>query len=149
MKVDGEKEKKMWKIKKILLFHHFTLKISDRGDLFSIPWTTYSRKFLPNSVNHDQDWIPIKITPNFLNKLLPSGHRRRFWTCKESAHAKWLWNIWLEIIPLQTKLFTFFSEFAMRKLPAEARSSLLAHDCITRTKPLDASYQEITQIYIR
>ena len=37
MKMDGEKEKKCEKLKRILLFHHFTLKISDRGDLFSIP----------------------------------------------------------------------------------------------------------------
>ena len=75
MKMDGEKEKKMWKIKKILLFHHFTLKISDRGDLFSIPWTAYFNKFLPNSVNHDQDWMPIKFNPNLLNKLHPSRDR--------------------------------------------------------------------------
>ena len=72
MKVDGEKEKKMWKIKKILLFHHFTPKISDQGDLFSIPLTAYFNKFLPNSVNHDQDWMAIKSNPNLLNKLHPT-----------------------------------------------------------------------------
>ena len=55
MKMDGEKKKQNVKNKNKLLFHHFTLKISDQGDLFSIPQTTYSNKYLPNSVNHDQD----------------------------------------------------------------------------------------------
>ena len=55
MKMDGEKKKKNVKDKNKLLFHHFTLKISDQGDLFSIPRTTFSGKFHPNSVNHDQD----------------------------------------------------------------------------------------------
>ena len=50
-----KREKKCEKLKRKLLFYHFTLEISDRGDLFSIPCTAYFGKFLPNSVNHDQD----------------------------------------------------------------------------------------------
>ena len=68
-------KEKTWKIKQILLSHHFTLKISDRGDLFSIPWTTYFSKVLPNSVNHGQDWMPIKFNPNLMNKLHPNVHK--------------------------------------------------------------------------
>ena len=37
MKMDGKKKKKCEKFKKILLFHHFTPEISDRGDLLPIP----------------------------------------------------------------------------------------------------------------
>ena len=69
MKMDGEK---MWKMKRILLFSNFTLKISDQGDLFSIPWTPFLSKFLPNSVNYDQDWMAIKFNPNLMNKLHPN-----------------------------------------------------------------------------
>ena len=72
MKMDGEKKKKMWKMKIKFLFHHFTLKISDLGNLFSIPWTAYFNKFLPNSVNHDQDWMPIKLNLNLMIKLHPN-----------------------------------------------------------------------------
>ena len=68
----GKKRKKCEKLKKILLFHHFTPEISDRGDLLPIPWTAYFRKFLPNSVNHDQDWMSIIFNPNMMNKLHPS-----------------------------------------------------------------------------
>ena len=74
-----KKRKKMWKKKKILLCHRFTLKISDRGDLFSIPWTTFLCKYLPNSVNHDQDWMAIKFNSNLLNKLHPNLHISGGW----------------------------------------------------------------------
>ena len=62
----------MWKMKRILLFSNFTLKIYDWGDLFSISWTPYLSKFLPNSVNYDQDWMAIKFNPNLMNKLHPN-----------------------------------------------------------------------------
>ena len=55
MKMDGKKRKKCEKLKKILLFHHFTLEIFYRGDLLPIPYTAYFSRFLPNSVNHDQN----------------------------------------------------------------------------------------------
>ena len=94
MKMDGEKEKKMWQI---LLFHHFTPKISDRGDLLPIPWTAYFRKFLPNSVNHDQDWMSIIFNPNMMNKLHPTAdsiqHTPNFYRIKQA-----LINAFLQVI---------------------------------------------------
>ena len=70
---DGwRKREKMWKIKKnIIISSFYPENFWPRGP-FSIPWTAYFNKFLPNLVNHDQDWMSIKFNPLiFVVELVP------------------------------------------------------------------------------
>ena len=72
--MDGEKKKKCEKLKKVIIFHHFTLEIFDWGVFLPITKTPkYSTKVL-NSVNDTQDFMSIKYKAFMPCKLHPNNH---------------------------------------------------------------------------
>ena len=64
-----KKRKKCEKLKSVLLFRHFTLKIFNGGVFLPITTTPKYRTTVPNSVNDTQDFMCIKF-----KALLPCKH---------------------------------------------------------------------------
>ena len=69
-----KKRKKCEKLKNVLLFCHFTLKIFNGGVFLPITTTPKYSTTVPNSVNHTQDFMCIKFKALLPCKLHPNGH---------------------------------------------------------------------------
>ena len=67
-----KKRKKCEKLKNIILFHHFTLEIFNRGVFLPITKSPKYSTTVPNSVNDTQDFMSIKYEAFMPYKLHPS-----------------------------------------------------------------------------
>ena len=68
-----KKRKKCEKLKNVLLFRHFTLKIFNGGVFLPITTTPKYSTTVPNSVNDTQDFMCIKFKALLPCKLHPSS----------------------------------------------------------------------------
>ena len=66
-----KKRKKCEKLKNVILFHHFTLEIFNRGVFLPITKSPKYSTTVPNSVNDTQDFMSIKYKAFMPYKLHP------------------------------------------------------------------------------
>ena len=69
-----KKRKKCEKLKNVILFHHFTLEIFNRGVFLPITKSPKYSTTVPNSVNDTQDFMPIKYKAFLPCKLHPNHY---------------------------------------------------------------------------
>ena len=74
MKIGGEKNKKMWKIKKkYIIIYNFTPEIFNSGVFLPITKAPNYSTTVPNSVNNTQDFMCITYKATLPCKQHPSG----------------------------------------------------------------------------
>ena len=79
-----KKRKKCEKLKNVILFHHFTLEIFNRGVFLPITKSPKYSTTVPNSVNDTQDFMSIKYEAFMPYKLHPS---RDVLHCRFNLHS--------------------------------------------------------------